>query len=796
MQTQLNNLKYVRERLTFFLKETSNKTIKSASAKDWYIAFVNMINDELIDVADITEHNILNGRNKFMAYLSMEYLLGKLSNQTLLNLKAKKTFEKAFASFGVDLDKVLSFEPSTQLGNGGLGRLAACFFDSLATLSYPAFGYGLFYRCGIYKQEIVNGKQVEKPDLWIEKQNPAVEKRKDISYDIYFGGNVSKTDRIEDMKWMPKEIIKTHANDLLLAGYGNDNVLRVRLWEAQRSDKKSPDLHKTITNITDFLYPPDTIDEGRRLRLRQEHLLVSASIQDLFNRFKKTGVSVEDIEKFMSVQLNDTHPTLAIPEIIRILMQEYGFSYEKAYEKMYKICAYTNHTLLAEALEKIDIKLFKSELPYHFAIIEKINNDFMNLARKTVAEWKLNKLEIVNYEKGYVNSGNLCIVATHKVNGVAELHSKLLKKKEFPLFSNIFPKKFINETNGITQRKWLLEANPRLASFITKNIGDKWITDLFELKKLLKFKNDSHFLEKLYKIKQENKSDLLQLIKDDLGLKLSPDFIVDSQIKRIHEYKRQFLNILQVIDRYNRIINGDTKGLEPKICLFAGKAPPTYTIAKEVVTLINDVANVVNNDKRCNDLLKVVFIPNYNIDKAQIIIPATELSEQISTAGKEASGTGNMKFALNGALTIGTLDGANVEIKNNVGSKNIFIFGLTAKKVYNLKEKGYDAQSYFNNDKRIQEILYQIMSGYFCNNQKDRYKNLMNAFFDNNDEYMLLPDFNSYVKMQGKVDQEYKDKKSWNKKSLINIANCGFFSSDRTIKSYAKDIWKIKEIVE
>ena len=796
MQTQLNNLKYVKERLTFFLKETSNKTIKSASAKDWYIAFVNMINDELIDVADITEHNILNGRNKFMAYLSMEYLLGKLSNQTLLNLKAKKTFEKAFASFGVDLDKVLSFEPSTQLGNGGLGRLAACFFDSLATLSYPAFGYGLFYRCGIYKQEIVNGKQVEKPDLWIEKQNPAVEKRKDISYDIYFGGNVSKTDRIEDMKWMPKEIIKTHANDLLLAGYGNDNVLRVRLWEAQRSDKKSPDLHKTITNITDFLYPPDTTDEGRRLRLRQEHLLVSASIQDLFNRFKKIGVSVEDIEKFMSVQLNDTHPTLAIPEIIRILMQEYGFSYEKAYEKMYKICAYTNHTLLAEALEKIDIKLFKSELPYHFAIIEKINNDFMNLARKTVAEWKLNKLEIVNYEKGYVNSGNLCIVATHKVNGVAELHSKLLKKKEFPLFSNIFPKKFINETNGITQRKWLLEANPRLASFITKNIGDKWITDLFELKKLLKFKNDSNFLEKLYKIKQENKSDLLQLIKDDLGLKLSPDFIVDSQIKRIHEYKRQFLNILQVIDRYNRIINGDTKGLEPKICLFAGKAPPTYTIAKEVVTLINDVANVVNNDKRCNDLLKVVFIPNYNIDKAQIIIPATELSEQISTAGKEASGTGNMKFALNGALTIGTLDGANVEIKNNVGSKNIFIFGLTAKKVYNLKEKGYDAQSYFNNDKRIQEILYQIMSGYFCNNQKDRYKNLMNAFFDNNDEYMLLPDFNSYVKMQGKVDQEYKDKKSWNKKSLINIANCGFFSSDRTIKSYAKDIWKIKEIVE
>ena len=530
------------------------------------------------------------------------------------------------------------------------------------------------------------------------------------------------------------------------------------------------------------------------MRLRQEYLLVSASIQDLFERFKKTGVSVDKIEKFLAVQLNDTHPTLAIPEIIKILMQDYNMPYEQAFEKMNKICAYTNHTLLAEALEKIDINLFKSELPYHFAIIERINEDFMNMAKRTVADWKLNKIEIINYRDNYINCGNLCIVATHKVNGVAALHSKLLKKKEFAVFSSLFPKKFTNETNGITQRKWLLESNPKLSNLITKTIGNEWVKNLTKLKKLLKYKNDEKFLAKLEKVKMENKVAFAEFVKNELHIKISPNFIIDSQIKRIHEYKRQFLNIMQVIDRYNRIIDGDTKGMEAKVYVFAGKAHPSYTAGKEIITLINDVADVVNKDKRCNDLLKVVFVPNYNIDKAQMIISATEVSEQISTAGKEASGTGNMKFALNGALTIGTLDGANVEIRDKVGSKNIFIFGLNAKKVYNLKERGYDAQKYFNDNPRIQRIVEQIMSGYFCHGDTSRYKTLMESFFNNNDEYMLLADFNSYIKAQSNIDEMYKNKKLWLKKSLINIANCGFFSSDRTIKSYAKDIWKIKEI--
>ena len=582
----------------------------------------------------------------------------------------------------------------------------------------------------------------------------------------------------------------------MLAGYEDKATLRVRLWEAERKDKTAPDIKKTITNITDFLYPPDTTNEGRRLRLRQEYVLVSASVQDLFVRFRSTGLSINKIDEFMAVQLNDTHPTLAIPEIIRILMNDYCFSFDEAYKKMYKICAYTNHTLMAEALEKIGIDLFKSELPYHYMIIEKINSDFMNMAKQKIADWKLNRVEIINYKKGYVNMGNLCMVATHKVNGVAELHSKLLKKKEFPLISQLFPRKFINETNGITQRKWLLESNPELSNLINKTIGDDWINNSFKLKGLLKYKNDEAFLEKFAKVKKKNKEKLFAMIKDEVGITLSSDFILDSQIKRIHEYKRQFLNILQVIDRYNRICDGDIEGLEPKICLFAGKAPPTYDTAKDIVSLINDVANVVNNDKRCKDLLKVVFVPNYNIGKAQLIIPATNISEQISTAGKEASGTGNMKFALNGALTIGTLDGANVEIRKNVGAKNIFIFGLKARQVYRLKEKGYDAQNLYNTNPRMIRIIEQIKGGVFSKGDKHKHDTVLNAFFNNNDEYMVLADFNSYVDTQLKLDKLYTNQKLWWKKAVINVANCGFFSSDRTIENYAKDIWKIKEIKE
>lgn len=796
MNKELRNLKYVKERLTYYLSKTSNKTIKQANVRDWYNAFTDMINNELISSANDTEENILNRKNKFVAYLSMEYLLGKLGNQTLLNLKAKEIFSRAFDSFGVKLEDVLDLEVQTQLGNGGLGRLAACFFDSLSTLNLPAFGYGLFYRCGIYKQVIEKGMQVEKPDLWIKDKNIAVDKRKDISYIVNFGGRIEKGDNIETMKWIPAEGVKCNANDILLAGYGDKATLRVRLWEAERNDKSAPDIKKTITNITDFLYPPDMTDEGRRLRLRQEYVLVSASVQDLFARFRKTGLSINKIDNFLAVQLNDTHPTLAIPEIIRILMTEYAFSYDEAYKKMYKICAYTNHTLMAEALEKIGINLFKSELPYHFAIIEKINADFMAMAKEKVANFKLSQIEVINYNKNFVNMGNLCMVATHKVNGVAALHSKLLKNKEFSLLSQLFPRKFINETNGITQRKWLLEANPELSSFITKTIGDKWITDLYQLKKLLKFKNDVNFLEKFARIKRKNKEHLLSMIKNETGFSFSPDFMLDSQIKRIHEYKRQFLNILQVIDRYNRICDGDTEGLQPKICLFAGKAPPTYDIAKDVISLINDVANIVNNDKRCRDLLKVVFVPNYNITKAQMIIPASEISEQISTAGKEASGTGNMKFALNGALTIGTLDGANVEIKKEVGAKNIFIFGLTARQVYNLKERGYDANKYYSKNPRLQRIIEQIQAGVFSNGDKHKHDTVLNAFFNNNDEYMILPDFNSYVDTQLELDELYANQKIWWQKALINVANCGFFSSDRTIKSYARDIWKIKEIKE
>jgi starch phosphorylase len=687
----------------------------------------------------------------------------------------------------------LGLDTSTQLGNGGLGRLAACFFDSIAAKKLPVFGYGLFYRCGIYKQEIIGGKQSEAPDFWWRDDNLGVIKRDDIGYIIPFGGSVRPGRRIESMRWEYAEEVRVKARDIAVAGYGTARAACVRLWDAERKDKSPPGVFKKITNITDFLYPPDDTDEGRRLRLRQEWVLVAASVADIFERFRRSRMPVSRIEKLVKIQLNDTHPTLAIPEAIRVLMQDYRMPYEEAFAKTGEMCAYTNHTLMAEALEKIDIGLMRSELPYHLAIIERINEDFMRMARRRVPAGKLAGIEIVNHGKGFVNSGNLCISSCHKVNGVAKLHSDLLRKKEFRTFARLFPKKFINETNGISQRRWLLEANPRLSSLVTSAIGDGWTRDLGQLKRLMKFKRDGGFLTALLDMKYENKAALFSTLRDELGLRLNPRFMLDAQIKRIHEYKRQFLNILQAIHRYNRIIDGRADGLEPRVVLFAGKAPPTYAVAKDIVSLINGAAAKINGDPRCDGLLKIVFVPNYNVDKAEGIIRAAELSQQISTAGMEASGTGNMKLALNGALTIGTLDGANIEIKNAVGGANAFIFGLTAAKVYRLKERGYDAQKKYESLPELQRIIRQIETGFFG---RDTHDTLLDAFFSQNDRYMILADFEDYLRAQAEADALYKNPVAWAGKMLANIAHCGFFSSDRAIDGYARDIWNIRETAE
>ncbi|MDR2098846.1 MAG: glycogen/starch/alpha-glucan family phosphorylase [Rickettsiales bacterium] len=792
----MKNAKYFREQMLFHLADTLKKPRKSASPKDWYAAFAMTLNELMANMADDTEAKILNGKNAFACYLSMEYLLGRLAKQTLLNAGIEETFRKAFKSLGLDMDKIVGLDVSTQLGNGGLGRLAACFFDSLATMKMPAFGYGLFYRCGIYRQEIVRGRQVEKPDLWQGPHNAAIRRRADIAYDVKFGGRLDHEDDIEKMRWREGENVCAAAADAMLAGYGGGATLTLRLWEAERVDRGAPDIWKPIRNITDFLYPPDTTAEGKRLRLRQEQVLVSASMQDMFARFRKTGIAPSKIEKYVHVQLNDTHPALAIPEIIRILMQDYHFGYEAAYKKTYKICAYTNHTLMAEALEKIGIGLFRRELPYHFAIIERINRDFLAAAARKTSYPKLREIEIVDYRGGHVHTGRLCIAATHKVNGVAALHSKLLRKKEFPLFAKLFPGKFINETNGITQRRWLLQANPALAALITSAIGDGWIRDLGRLRRLLKYRDDDDFLNLLSKIREENKKSLFDWLSRETGMKLDSGFMLDAQVKRIHEYKRQLLNILQVIHRYNLICDGKTEGLWPKVCLFAGKAPPTYETAKDILSLIIDVANVVNGDRRCRGWLRVVFVPNYNIDIAEKIARAADVSEQISTAGKEASGTGNMKFALNGAITIGTMDGANVEIADAVGSKNIVTFGLSARQAYRMREKRYDMRQWLGRSPEMRRIIAQLRGGFFSCGDRSRHRLTLDALFGDNDQYMILPDFAPYLAAQAKIDAMYADRRAWAQKSLSNIAMSGFFSSDRAIRGYARDIWKIKEIKE
>ncbi len=761
----------LKEKLEFYIKKECKIDIKKAKIKDFYTAFSFVLNDILKSKKEDTEAVILNGNNKFAAYFSIEYLFGKLALQNLLSLKLYNDFKQIFKSYKVNIDDVLELESSTQLGNGGLGRLAACFFDSFATKSYPLFGYGLLYKNGIFKQVIKNNKQVEENDTWLSKTNPGLIKT-NIKYNVNFGGKITTAKDIKNIKWSSTEKIEVVANDLCIAGYDNNKVLSVRLWQSKNA-------------ITDNLYPKDHDETGKLLRLKQEYVLVSASVQDLFNRFKKMDKS---IEKYISIQLNDTHPTLTFIEIIRILMLDYSLDFETAYNKATKICSYTNHTLLPEALEVVSIDLLKKLLPYHYYLIQKIDERFKNFAKTKIKPNAIKDLQII--DKNVVRLGNLCFIMANKVNGVAKLHSDLLKKQFFPLYYKLFPKKFINETNGITQRKWLLEANPLLSNYITDKIGDDWITDLSKIKNLLKFKRNSEVLKDLENVKNKNKLQLIKYIRDNLNINIPTNFMIDTQIKRMHEYKRQLLCILQIIDRYNKIKQGRVAGLVPKAYIFAGKSHPSYEAGKEIITLINDVATIINNDRACKNLLRVVFIPNYNVDIAKIIIAGSELSEQISQAGKEASGTGNMKLALNGALTIGTLDGANVEIRKNVGRKNIFIFGNKVKQVKKLQSK-YNPSLYINNNIDLKQAIEDIQSGKF--GDKKRYSNLMNNLLSK-DEFMVCADFESYVKTQLKIDEVYKDKKTWYKKVIRNIANCGFFSSDRTVSGYAKDIWKIKEI--
>lgn len=794
---ELKNSKLLYDKISEVLID---KGIIKPSKKNVYEALCDVLNNNLNIAAALTEEKILKNKRKHAYYLSMEFLFGKILEKILIYFDIKKQTKQAIEKFGFAVDEIYEEENEMALGNGGLGRLASCFFDSLATHSYPAFGYSLFHKYGLFKQIIENGEQKEIPENWaLENTVPWITEKKFINYEVSFGGT------LQDGKWIPEESVKAIAYDMNIPGYKTTSVLNLRLWKAKPIFKDEVNLEEfkkgniptafekrhLAEKLTAFLYPPTESTPGRELRLKQEYFFASASIQDILQRAAHAKIKPEQLSKFINIHLNDTHPVIGIPEFIRLLIEKYNMSYTKAYKITNEVFCFTNHTLVADGMERWSIPLMQQVLPYHFEIIKKINHDYMKKVSK-VTDIKENP-QVTIIDKASVKMANLAIVGSKKVNGVARLHSALLQDKVFPELKALYKNKFLNVTNGITQRRWMLKANPLLSNLITSKIGDKWITDLDELKKLEKYKNDEEFLTSLADVKKENKKRLKDFIKNETGEIVNINHIFDTQIKRIHEYKRQLLNVLKIVDIYNKIKQNKIKITQPRTYIFAGKAAMTYDTAKLILNLINDIASVINNDKKVNKYLKVVFIPDYSVSKAEIIISGTEVSEQLSQAGWEASGTGNMKFALNGALTIGTLDGANIEIKSLVGADNIFIFGHNSDEISKIKKQGYKPKKIYKENSGLKEVVDMIKKGHFSKYDKNKYKDLMKNLIKH-DSYMLFADFSSYLEVEKKVEKVYSNTLEWNKKSLINIANTGYFSSDRAIKEYVNKIWKLKPL--
>jgi starch phosphorylase len=798
------------------LEFTVGKNPYNISNLDIYLALAYTIRDHLIDRFNETQKVHYEADTKRIYYISMEFLLGRSLENALFNLGAMALAQKSMRGFGLDPEKIFEEECDPGLGNGGLGRLAACFLDSMATLNLPAIGYGLRYNYGIFKQEIINGYQSEIPDYWLAKGKPWEIERFDFIYPVRFYGYVkSWRDNNNRMcyKWIESEKVNAKAYDIPIPGYGTPTINYLRLWSGEPTKEMEFDFENfnrgdyigavedriKSQNITAVLYPNDNNLLGRELRLKQEYFLVSASLQDIIWRFKKINRNNWSIfpEK-AAIQLNDTHPSLAIPELIRILIDEEGLNWDEAWDICVKTFGYTNHTILSEALETWPVSILERLLPRHMQIIYEINSRFIDDIIESKPEHRdlIPQLSII--EEGQdrrVRMANLSIIGSHSLNGVAELHSKLLKERIFSHFYKLFPEKFQNKTNGITQRRWLAKCNIPLSRLITKTINSRnWIVDLDLLSGLQEFANDRNFQDKWLKVKEKNKQSLAEYVKDRTGYMLDPSSIFSIQAKRIHEYKRQLLNILGVIDVYFRLKDKSIREWTPKSVLFAGKAAPGYYSAKLIIKLINDVAKVINNDDQTKELLQVVFIPDYNVSVAERIIPAADLSEQISTAGTEASGTGNMKFALNGAITIGTLDGANIEIRDEVGENNIYIFGLNTSEVEDLRKKSYNPWDYYSNNPNIKTVLDAIRKGFFNKNNKDEFKPIFDILTSHGDYYMHLIDFKSYQDTQFKINKDYNNRELWGRKSILNSARIGKFSSDRTIKEYARDIWNVKPI--
>jgi len=801
------NKESLREDIKLHLRHTLAKDECSKTPWHEYRSVVLTLIDRLHDKWIKTQQHYHNSGVKRVYYLSMEYLIGRLLDNMVVNLDVQQEVADAIADLGLDYDILRNAEWDAGLGNGGLGRLAACFLDSIATLGVPATGYGLRYDYGIFYQKIKNGYQIEKPDLWLRYGNPWDIVRPNIQYPVEFYGYqhmAPKSGGGINYDWENTEKVLAVAYDTMIPGYNNNIVNNLRLWKAE-SDT-ALDLHsfnqgqyidavrdnQLEQNITRVLYPNDKVFVGQELRLKQEYFLVSASLQDIIRRFKKQTDDWTKLPEKVAIQCNDTHPNLAIPELMRVLLDEVDMEWEKAWDITTKTMAYTNHTLLPEALEKWPVSLMRNLLPRHLNIIYEINKRFMDEIKVRFGDdkYRMSQMSIVGEgEHPVVHMAHLGIVGSHKVNGVAALHSRLLVESMFHDFNELYPDKFTNKTNGITPRRWLKQCNVKLSSLISESIGDDWVTELDNLQNLEPFAEDATFKKKFAAIKLENKQRLADYIYETQGIHVNPNSMFDIQIKRIHEYKRQLMAALHVITLYNRIKENPDLAIVPRTVIFGGKAAPGYAMAKMHIKLINAIGEVVNNDPDVKDKLKCIFLDNYRVTLAEIMIPAADLSEQISTAGMEASGTGNMKFALNGALTIGTLDGANVEIKEEVGDDNIFIFGLTVEELEELRRSGYDSKTYYHGNAELKRALDQISNGFFSPEDKHLFDPIIHALLHENDYFMVLADYESYVKEQERVERLFKNQDEWTRKAIINVAKVGKFSSDRTIKDYNDEIW-------
>ena len=798
-------------RTLFHLKYSRGKTLNTSTKLDKMMAFSHAIRDLAIDGFINTQSSYLNDNPRRVNYLSMEYLIGKMLENNIYALGVENQSRLALKNLNISLEEVLEFDVEAGLGNGGLGRLASCYLDSLASLELPAYGYGIRYEHGIFKQEFENGWQREKPDEWLSHGYPWEMIRPEYTIPICVYGRVEESHSSEKEcpgSWNDYQIFEAVPYDVPIIGYKNNTVNMLRLWKSQASEGfqldvfnqgdyvKAVEEKNWAENVTKVLYPSDFTYAGKELRLIQEYFLAASSVRDIIRRYKVNNSNLLNFYEHNVIQLNDTHPTLAIVELMRILHDEEGIKWDEAWNITTKTFCYTNHTLLAEALEKWSVELLSRVLPRHMQLIFKINQSFL----QKIEIKHPNNLDLIRkislIEEGdnqMVRMANLCVIGSNKVNGVSALHSKLLKNETMPEFNKIFPDKFCNVTNGITHRRWLVKINPQLSSLINEYIGDTWIQNLEKLKDLEKFVHDNAVQQKYAKIKQEKKNELVSYIKEITNEDIDPNSIFDVQIKRLHMYKRQLLKVMHIIHLYHKIKKNKFDNIQPRTFIFAAKAAPAYLIAKSVIKLINTLSEVINNDPDVNNKIKIIFLPNYNVSIAEKIIPAADISEQISTAGFEASGTGNMKLSLNGALTLGTWDGANIEIAEHVGEENIFIFGKRTEDLKKMKAEGYNPWRYINSSEDLNLVLESIKENIFDKNNPDLFKDLYHELTDAGDFYFYLADYNDYIECNKKIDKLYQNKSGWIKKSLLNIARMGWFTSDRSINDYNENIWRLSK---